>query len=328
MESSDPSNNDVPASRRCILHIAGKPSAKTPRCDVFPFDEKNWSTVQAAAEKRRAKPQFLKSVYYDLVVSLPQNPDENDGYHVACYQKFTAVTSTTSAPGDRPSDLSERSLPHLRSNARADDEAEPSSSGILPATCLFCNSKRKKKKGGAIELLGSCETLEAGHKIQEAAEQLQDEAILSKVVGVDLVAKEAKYHHSCKSAFLLAASRNSNTDDIPQKKTVAIRHIHECVEKSVIVDKRAELLTSVYQRYLDFCSSADESPMHKQSLMRNLRNKFGSKLKMQSPAGKKLGSILCNAEIADDSVRVAYDYAESESLVLLPCIGAISTCHT
>uniref|UniRef100_UPI00358F9BFB uncharacterized protein isoform X2 n=1 Tax=Myxine glutinosa TaxID=7769 RepID=UPI00358F9BFB len=320
MESSDPSNNDVPAPRRCILHIAGKPSEKKPRCDLLPFNEKNWSTVQAAAEKRRAKPQFLKSVYYDLVVSLPQSPDENDGYHVSCYQKFTAVTSTTSAPGDGPSDASERNLPHLRSNARTDDDAEPSSSGILPATCLFCNSKRKKKKGGTIELLGSCETLEAGQKIQEAAELLQDEAILSKVIGVDLVAKEAKYHHTCKSAFVLAASRTSNTDqktdDIPQKKTIAVRNIHEYVEKSVIADKRAELLTSVYERYLDLCSYADESPMHRHSLMRNLTNRFGSKIKVQSPAGKKLGSILYNAVIADDFVRVAYEYADSEERLL------------
>ncbi|KAG1674323.1 hypothetical protein GQR58_015119 [Nymphon striatum] len=115
------------------------------------FDEKNWSTVQATAEKKCAKHQFLKSVYYDLVVSLPQNPNENDGYHVACYQKFTAITSTTSAPGDRKYDLSERILPYLRSNSRADDKTEPSSSGIFPVTCLFCNSKKKKKKGGAIE---------------------------------------------------------------------------------------------------------------------------------------------------------------------------------
>ncbi|KAK7065674.1 hypothetical protein SK128_026097, partial [Halocaridina rubra] len=52
---------------------------------------------------------------------------------------------------------------------------------------------------------GSCEALEAGQKIQEAAELLPDTTILSKVAGVDLVAKEAKYHHTCKSAFLLAA---------------------------------------------------------------------------------------------------------------------------
>ncbi|KAG1652510.1 Ubiquitin-conjugating enzyme E2 T [Nymphon striatum] len=178
--SSDPSNNNVPASRSCILHIAASPEKQIwshlilpttmflhPGIEfsIFPsspqqrsyvvsflsFDEKNWSTVQATAEKKCAKHQFLKSVYYDLVVSLPQNPNENDGYHVACYQKFTAITSTTSAPGDRKYDLSERILPYLRSNSRADDKTEPSSSGIFPVTCLFCNSKKKKKKGGAIE---------------------------------------------------------------------------------------------------------------------------------------------------------------------------------
>ncbi|KAK7068563.1 hypothetical protein SK128_017501, partial [Halocaridina rubra] len=115
-ESPEPANNDdlgPKHDRHCILH-AGKPSEKKPHCDILPFDEKNRSTVRAAGEKRHAKPQFPKSVYFDLVVSLPQNPYENNGYHVACYQKFTAVTSTTSAP--------ERNMAHLHSNVSVDDD--------------------------------------------------------------------------------------------------------------------------------------------------------------------------------------------------------------
>ena len=48
------------------------------------------------------------------------------------------------------------------------------------------------------EFLGSCETKEAAESIQNAARILVDEQILAKIAGVDLIAKEAKYHHSCK----------------------------------------------------------------------------------------------------------------------------------
>lgn len=152
-------------------------------------------------------------MYYDVVTSLLQRPTETDGYHVAYYQKFTAVTSRTTAfSEDRKSDTSNRSVLHLCSSTRADDNAKPSSSAILPATCSFCNMHRKKKKDGTIELLGKNEELPVTDKIQAAAELFQDQVILSKVISGDLVSKKAKYHHLCKSAYLLRTGRISEAD--------------------------------------------------------------------------------------------------------------------
>lgn len=196
---------------------------------------------------------------------------------------------------------------------------------ILPAACIFCYKDRKKKKDETFEYVGNNQEFPVTDKIREAAEFLQNQDVLSTVIGGDLVSKEGKYHHSCKSAFLLKYERKSkldeNIDDIEHdvhvhKSTIAIRNIHEYVEKYVIADKRSELLTSVYEQYLDFCSSADKSPMHRRSLMRNITGKFGSKVQVQCPTGKKLCSILYNTEIAEDSVRVAYDYSVSEEWIL------------
>ena len=71
------------------------------------------------------------------------------------------------------------------------------------------------------------------------------------------MAKEAKYHHACKSEYLLAARRTvstgQKTDEIPQKKTInAVTNINTYVKKAVIADKRAVMLTPVYDRYLVF----------------------------------------------------------------------------
>ena len=47
--------------------------------------------MKLSAIYRREKPKFAQSVYFDVVVSLPEQPAENDGYHTSCYQSFTAV---------------------------------------------------------------------------------------------------------------------------------------------------------------------------------------------------------------------------------------------
>ena len=163
--------------------------------------------------------------------------------------EITAVTSTTASVMGC---IVEKSVPHLRSTNGTDDYNEMSSSGIFPPNCIFCRSKRKRKKDWTVELLGACETLEAAKNIQDAAEVLQDKDIISKVIGVDLVAKEAKYHHTCKSTFLLRADRTSRTGAgasiIQQKGAIALKTIYDYTEKSVIVDKRAEMLTSLYDR--------------------------------------------------------------------------------
>ena len=143
--------------------------------------------------------------------------------------------------------------------------------------------------------------------------------MLSKLIDTDIVSREVKFHHSCKSAYLLMYKRNSELKGIIDDNVGdlhACKSIHEYIEKSIIADKRSELLTSVYERYLDFCFTANESPMYKSSLMRNIDGKFQLKLKVQCPAGKKVGSILYNAEIAIDSVRVAYDYSEGDERIL------------
>lgn len=111
---------------------------------------------------------------------------------------------------------------------------------------MFCNLERKKRKDGTFEYLGDNVVLNVTDRILEAAKILQDQQVLSKVIGGDVISKNAKYHHSCKSAYLLQANRiSTKADDSEQKISVSIRNIHEYVEKVVIGEKCAELLTSI-----------------------------------------------------------------------------------
>ncbi|KAG1692949.1 hypothetical protein GQR58_007170 [Nymphon striatum] len=73
-----------------------------------------------------------------------------------------------------------------------------------------------RKRRTVYKVSSSCETFEAAEDIQQAAQKLQDEPILAKISGVGLLAKEAKYHYSCKRCFLA----DSNTRDLMDRLVV------------------------------------------------------------------------------------------------------------
>ena len=82
--------------------------------------------------------------------------------------------------------------------------------------------------------------------------------------GVDLIAKNVRYHHSCKSAYLLSAARAAKpariTEEVKSTDAQAFSQICEYIEQSVIANERPELMTSVYERYVDMCMSSSETP--------------------------------------------------------------------
>ena len=159
---------------------------------------------------------------------------------------------------------------------------------------------------------GSCETLEAGESIRRAAEILHDDEMLNKIAGVDFVAKEVQYHHSCKSKYLKSAERAKMAPCNVVLEKTSVDEICSYVERSIINDGRSELLSSIYDRYVDICGDADEIPVStNQSLSRILLRRFDGRLKLQSPKGKKLGVVVYNAQLADDAVRVAFNYRSS-----------------
>ena len=144
MEQSNTS--DTPF-RRCILHVPEKLKPKKQRrCNTLPFDENNWRVVQTTARNRRAKPQFATSIYHDIVIGLPSRPTKNDGYHVACYQNFTAVTSVKiSSEKDKP-DASSENVPLFCTVSNTNDDTRPRSSAIPAVSCFILQLDPEKEK--------------------------------------------------------------------------------------------------------------------------------------------------------------------------------------
>ena len=154
--------------------------------------------------------------------------------------------------------------------------------------------------------------------IKKAAEVLNDNTLLAKLSRLDIITKVTKYHHSCRRAYILRAKRvsESNNNDVSASKITdnsSFDSICEYVNKSVIADKRPELLTSLYSKYVSYCEDVDDEPFTTpQYLMNCLLKRFGNKLKIHSPKGKKSGVILYSAALTAEAIRGAYDFMSTE----------------
>ena len=66
---------------------------------------------------------------------------------------------------------------------------------------LFCGHIKKSKGQHGKESLSNCETAVAAKSIYDTVVSLNDVEMLARISCVDIIAKEVKYHHSCKRAY-------------------------------------------------------------------------------------------------------------------------------
>jgi len=63
--------------------------------------------------------------------------------------------------------------------------------------CIFCGKLRKYVKGSkSVEILAKCETAVAEQNIKECAAAKDDYTLLGQIAGIDLRAKQARYHET------------------------------------------------------------------------------------------------------------------------------------
>ena len=85
-------------------------------------------------------------------------------------------------------------------------------------TCIFCNKGRKKVRG-EYENLVKCVTEKAEQSIKTVAEEVQDFELLGNISGVDLRAREAKYHESCRKSYIRDVNREHHTATVQTELT-------------------------------------------------------------------------------------------------------------
>ena len=169
---------------------------------------------------------YKKSKFFSIC--LPDTFDDSIGYHTKCYKDFTLITipSDISAP-------STSSIRQLRQSTSSSDIISISRTRVFAARCLFFLGATKHRKG-KLELLGSC-------------------MIWS---GIDLIAKEVKYHHLChlsyrnKAQTKWIASKTNAESNKMINHILAISSLKTYTQQNLLDIPGAELLNSLHEWYL------------------------------------------------------------------------------
>ena len=149
---------------------------------------------------------------------------------------------------------------------RSDNNETPctSSTGGLPKVCLFCDHNIRRTGTGKREPLRDCQTLDSVNAIKNAAKILKDDRILSKIAGIDMIAKEAKYHHSCKRLFIRRADKlgvqsSTGLPENTRPHNEAFTTLQKHIEHTIISLSGAELLALLHSPYLNLLQIKDSS---------------------------------------------------------------------
>ena len=117
---------------------------------------------------------------------------------------------------------------HTMVNCEGDPDLSASRSSrsrVVPvdwSLCLFC---QKKKHKNCRELL-HVRSFDACQSIRHAAEIRNDEPMLLKIHGIDVIAAEAKYHKACRSKYVSKSNlQYQERKETTQKKICILRRL-------------------------------------------------------------------------------------------------------
>jgi hypothetical protein len=174
-----------------------------------------------------------------------QQQINNAKYHSKCYRNYTAVK--------RPStDSKSHSISKTLQTRRNSSMPSSNTEGLLKGSCIFCNTVRKTINR-KVEPLSDCLTKDGCKSIYAAAPRSNNERIKALANSeVDLIAKEAQYHKSCRRQFFKQVEGATL-----KNKDVSTRQLHSTtfdalsalIEKDVIGNNKAMLSTSILELY-------------------------------------------------------------------------------
>ena len=204
-----------------------------------------WRTVNKASESRR---EWSSDIYSSVTERVQKCVDfQQLKYHSVCYKKFTAVKKrpcnalVTESP--ESTTVSTRSSTNmLRTGER----------GLLADACVFCGLSRKKRNG-VEEKLSLVMTKEGADLIKEAILKRKDPLLLPIIeTGGDLIAKEAKYHKSCRRTYVRELEHNEDPRSSATCRSVhadTFKSLKEFVELEILQKGGSYLMSTLYKHY-------------------------------------------------------------------------------
>jgi hypothetical protein len=148
----------------------------------------------------------------------------------------------------------------------------------------------------------------------QAAKDLNDEPLLAKIQNIDFIAKEVKYHHSCRKGYLAIAKRAC------EKKISTLSVAHDkafsCIKDSVnkvIKENSGVMLTTLHNDYINILAkNGVVGPTYSaQSLEQKICNTYKDKVQVDKITNK-LGKIVFSKSI---NIHEAYACAQEKTKV-------------
>ena len=196
--------------------------------------------------------------------------------------------------------------------------------------CLFCG-KRCKTAHRSKEPLTKCETETAQNIIKECATDRQDFKLLGKIDGVDMLAKEARYHESCRRNYVRRDDRQHHqtccSDSVASKTEQKAAYgnafdvVRQYVEKAVLQSGtvvRMSMLHNMYQQHMERLYPAFYNPDHNlQKLRQKLLVHFGDQLQFWHPQRNCKSDLVFSSDIdLGEAVESAFNSRTSETEIL------------
>jgi hypothetical protein len=184
--------------------------------------------------------------------------------------------------------------------------------------------------------VAKCVTECAESSIRTAAEAKQDFTMLGKIQGVDLRAKEARYHNSCRREYIrldnnsmVSVEVDSSGTTVPSYKNDPIKMAYhdafesvcDYVTRSVIQGRQIERMKMLHdrlQQYMETKHPQHYNPNHTtQKLKKKLIKRFAEQLSFRAPQDPTKSEIVFSSKLQiGEAVEAAFESMASEKYVL------------
>ena len=298
---------DDEAKRVCIVHCEGLHYGEILLLSETKDSQGRIARLRDIKEKRLLQPAYSSYRMEAACAKIPDVLENHHGYHTVCYQRFTANLNRLKPADEVPEATTSRPR---RSSA---DKI------IFNPDCIFCKSEKKKKikKKGNWTTEGLCIFEKEGWKsVLETAERRSDEALLRRIRGHDLFAVEAKYHRSCRCAYLQDSAKwRSNDDDQKQKQLnmeeahhAAFSIVSKAIEDSVIRDSNVATMNELRLMYVTKLRDTDfpNENFRSEKLKGKLQKKYKDRIAFCNLGAFKSSIIYNRSTDIETAIKRAY----------------------
>lgn len=308
---SSRNRKSFPASTRfCIIHD----SSVSKNDEIKQLTLTSWNKIQQTISSQNLS-SCSTSTFNNICDNIPSHPNYNThGFHRKCYQRFINIKVSR-----------KRKVEDKDGDCVSVRKRRPTGEMVLfPNECMFCEKNEKwiVRKGKGVNQrakLVKCQTEAAENSIKEAAARNNDEYMIGKITGIDLIAKEAQYHDECRKAYIRPkhVRKSNNQDDIDMKDAhdKAFEYLKNYIENQIINNlyvERISMLKGRYLKYMEDNFPEQHNPNYKtQKLKFKIQNWFGDRIKFVSTSDNRTEIIYCDSLSTPETVSYAYECSSS-----------------